>query len=69
MFQLSKLSPIIRDIDIIGQLADLKEVDYKNVLALSALVELLIEKGIITQEEIEKKAQQLDAEPVIKNIQ
>jgi len=48
------------DIDIIAIISDLKEVDYKNTLLISALVELLMEKGILTREEIMQKANQLE---------
>lgn len=42
-------------------IADLKEVAYKNTLGLTALIDLLVEKGVITKEEIARKAQLLDA--------
>ena len=48
------------DIDILGQIADLKEIDYKNMLALAALVELLIDKKIITAQEIAGKTRDLE---------
>ena len=50
------------DIDIIALISDLKEVDYKNTLLLSALVELLLEKGILTRKEIVQKANQLEVD-------
>jgi hypothetical protein len=50
----------MRDIDIIGQLADLKEIDYRNTLAISALIELLIEKGFFTRQEFARKAADLE---------
>ncbi|MDD3840802.1 MAG: hypothetical protein PHP06_09575 [Clostridia bacterium] len=50
----------MNDIDMIIQLAKLKETDYKNTLAITILIELLIEKGIIDKNEISKKANQLD---------
>lgn len=43
-------------VDIIGQLADLKDTDYKNTLAISTLLELLIEKNVFTREEFSHKA-------------
>jgi hypothetical protein len=49
------------DIDVIGKLADLKEDHYKNMLILSAVLDLLIEKGMLTPEEIQAKAWELDA--------
>ncbi|WP_010279091.1 hypothetical protein [Paenibacillus senegalensis] len=50
----------LQEVDIIGKLADLKLEHYKNTLAISAVIELLIDKGVITREEVEAKAKQLD---------
>ena len=50
----------INSIEMVGQIADLKEVDYKNTLAVATLIELLIEKGIITRSEFSQKARELE---------
>jgi len=50
----------VNSIDLISQLGDLKEIDYRNTLAIAALIELLIEKGIITRGEFSKKSHYLD---------
>jgi hypothetical protein len=47
-------------LDVIGQIADLKEIDYKNTLAITSVIEILIEKGIIDRYEIAEKAQFLE---------
>lgn len=47
-------------IDIAGQLADLKDVDYKNTLAVAVLMELLIEKGVFTRQEFAAKGRELE---------
>jgi len=47
-------------LDMAGQLADLKDIDYKNTLAIAALIELLIEKKLFTRQEFSLKAQQLE---------
>lgn len=44
-----------------ASLADMKDVMYKNTLGLTALIDLLVEKGVITKEEIAARAQMLDA--------
>jgi hypothetical protein len=49
------------DIDVYAQLGDLKEVDYRNTLAIATLIEILHEKGLVTRREFSQKAQQLDA--------
>jgi hypothetical protein len=48
------------EVDLYAQLADLKEVDYKNTLIITAVVELLVEKGILTRRDVIEKARQLD---------
>ncbi len=50
----------LNTIEIVGQIADLKDIDYKNTLAISVLIELLIEKGIITRQEFAQKAHELE---------
>lgn len=52
----------LHEVDVIAQLGDLKEVDYKNTLVLTAVVELLVEKGILTRQEVIQKARQLDTD-------
>ncbi len=46
--------------EIYSQLADLKEVDYKNTLVITALIEILVEKGVIERSEVIEKAHDLD---------
>lgn len=48
------------EVDILYQISNLKEIDYKNTLVLTSLVELLIEKGIITRKELINKTKELD---------
>lgn len=47
-------------IDIYGKIGDLKEVDYKNTLAIATIIELLVDNGIITRQEFAQKAHYLD---------
>lgn len=47
-------------IDLYAKLADMKDIDYKNTLAISVLLELLMEKGLVTKEDFIKKANELD---------
>lgn len=48
------------DIDIAHQLSTLKEIDYKNTLAIASVIEILIEKKLIKKEDLAKKARELD---------
>lgn len=50
----------MNDINLISQLGDLKEIDYRNTLAIAALIEILTDKGIITHREFSKKSCYLD---------
>jgi hypothetical protein len=47
-------------LDIVGQIADMKEIDYKNTLAIASIIEVLIDKGIINRNDIALKALQLE---------
>lgn len=48
------------EIDMISQIGDMKEIDYRNTLAIASLIELLVDKGILDRHEIAKKAKLLD---------
>ncbi|MEW9671694.1 hypothetical protein [Ammoniphilus sp. 3BR4] len=50
------------EVKIIAQISDLKEVDYKNTLVITAIVELLVEKGILSRQELLRKAQELEVD-------
>jgi hypothetical protein len=50
----------LNSIHLIGQIADLKDTDYKNTLAITVLIDLLIDKKIFTREEFAHKARELD---------
>ena len=50
----------MNSIDMIGQLADLKDTDYKNTLAISVLIELFIDKGVFTRDDFTHKAGELE---------
>lgn len=47
-------------LDIVGQIADMKELDYKNTLAIASIIEVLIDKGVINRNDIAHKALQLE---------
>lgn len=49
------------NIDLIALLGDLKDVDYKNTLAIASIIEVLIEKGIIEKHDIAIKARELES--------
>lgn len=51
---------VMKQLELIGQIADLKETDCHQSLALETLIELLIEKGVFTRQEFARKAQALD---------
>jgi hypothetical protein len=49
------------EVQLIAKLADLKEDHYRTSLLLSAVTDLLIEKGLLAKDEICEKASRLDA--------
>jgi hypothetical protein len=49
-------------LELASQVSDLKHDHYRQLLALSTLIELLVEKGLLTPEEIQEKAVQMEAE-------
>ncbi len=57
---MNKINTLPKEINIVGKLADLKEINYKNTLINTTLVELLIEKGIISRQEFIEKMKELD---------
>lgn len=50
----------MNDVDILYQISKLKETDYNNMLLLTSLIELLIEKKIITRKELTARSKKLD---------
>lgn len=50
----------LNTIDIIGQIADLKNTDYKNTLAIAVLIELLIDNGLFTRQDFARKAAEME---------
>lgn len=55
-------------IELIGQIADMKTIDYRNTLAISTLVELLIEKGLFTREEFNHRSAELEGDTMAEII-
>jgi hypothetical protein len=53
------------EINLIAQIADLKEVNYKNTLVITTLVELLVEKGLMTRSDIITKVKDLEVDLAI----
>lgn len=47
-------------VEFIGKLGDLKDEHYNMTLAFSAMIELLIDKGLITRQELECKTKEID---------
>jgi len=46
--------------DFLNELSHLKEVDYKNTLIITSIIEVLVEKKIVTRKEIFEKSIYLD---------
>ncbi|RKP51353.1 hypothetical protein D7Z26_16265 [Cohnella endophytica] len=52
----------MRFLDLASQVSDMKHDNYRQLLAISTLIELLVEKGILTPDDIRDKASQMEAE-------
>ncbi|MBP3400286.1 MAG: hypothetical protein J6K70_00775 [Selenomonadales bacterium] len=52
----------LNSLAVFSQIADLKETDYKTTLAITALIELLISKNVITPQELSHIATDLEHE-------
>ncbi|BBI36763.1 hypothetical protein [Cohnella abietis] len=49
-------------LELASQVSDMKNDHYRQLLAISTIIELLVDKGILSQEEIKEKALQMEAE-------
>ncbi|TVX99924.1 hypothetical protein [Cohnella terricola] len=49
-------------LDLASQLSEMKHDHYKQLLAISTLIELLVDKGLLSPEEIKTKASEMEAE-------
>ncbi|WP_282938633.1 hypothetical protein [Paenibacillus sp. RC67] len=58
---MNRISNHLEQVDLIAKVADLKNAHYQNALLVSALIEVLVEKGIITAQDIASMSKQLDA--------
>ena len=47
------------EVHMIGKLADLKEQQYQHSLLISAITELLVEKGLLNMSELQARATSL----------
>ncbi|MBH5319366.1 hypothetical protein I6N90_16320 [Paenibacillus sp. GSMTC-2017] len=55
-------SPAWEQVQLVAKLADLKDEHYRTVLTLSAMLELFLDKGILTREELDAKAESLESQ-------
>jgi hypothetical protein len=49
-------------LDLASQVSEMKHDHYRQLLAVSTLIELLVEKGLLTPDEIREKASLMEAE-------
>ncbi|MFX3635012.1 MAG: hypothetical protein ACE3L7_01015 [Candidatus Pristimantibacillus sp.] len=57
-----KVTTAWENVQLLAKLADLKEEHYRTVLTLSAMLELLVEKGLLTHDELTTRSNQIDAQ-------
>lgn len=58
---MNRIHSHMQEVNMIAKLADLKDEHYRNSLLITALMELLIEKGVLKRQEIESKMVELDS--------
>lgn len=58
---MNRIHSHLEEINLIGKLADLKDSHYSHSVTLSALIELLIDKGVFTAQELDHKSKEIDA--------
>jgi len=49
-------------LELASRLSEMKHDHYNQLLAVSTLIELLVEKGVLTPEEIRTKASEMESE-------
>lgn len=52
----------MNQVEMMAQVADIKEYLYRTTLGLTSLIESLIDQGIITREQLLSKANELETE-------
>lgn len=57
---MNRIRSHMEEVNLIAKLADLKEEHYRNTLLVTALMDLLIEKGILARGEIEARMASVD---------
>ena len=57
---MNRIHSHMQEVNWIGKLADLKEEHYRSTLLVTALMELLVAKGVMTRNEIESTMAELD---------
>jgi hypothetical protein len=58
--EVRRVGPDLAAVLLGAEIADLKDVDYRNTLAICTLIELLCERGLIGRAEFARRAQALD---------
>ena len=56
----------MNELNFAANLSDMKEIDYRNTLAIVSLIELLMEKKILSKEDISKKVKELEDLAIMK---
>lgn len=57
---MNRITASMQELNLIGKLADLKEEHYRNTLLVTALMDLLIEKGLLDRGELEMRMTEID---------
>ncbi|MGB9680169.1 MAG: hypothetical protein ACPL3A_09325 [Thermoanaerobacteraceae bacterium] len=59
----------MNSLEYLIEFAEIKNIEYKNTLAILSIIDLLIEKNIITKKELVNKSEQIKKNSQIKTAQ
>lgn len=57
---MNRFNTAIDEIDLVSKLADMKELQYQNMLLLHALIETLVDQKLLCKKELTSKVRWLD---------
>ena len=60
LIEMTNRRSAMEEVNLIAKMADLQETDYQNTVLLHAMIELFIQKGIFTKDELLHQAQTID---------
>ena len=57
---MNRIAESIEELDLVSKVADMKELQYQNMLLTHALIQLLADRQLIDKDEVLEKAREID---------